>query len=368
MKGSKILIVGAGITGATIASKLAQENSILVVERRGEVGGNCHDYLKNGILIHKYGAHIFHTDDAEVWSFVNQFATFNTYQHRVFAMIDGEEINLPFNLQSIERAFPQTLAKRIEEKLLAKYPYNSRVSILDFQEQEDEDLRFLAKYIYDNVFLNYTTKQWGISPSKVDKSVLARVPVFVGQDTRYFRNKYQGIPLGGYTKMIENMLNHKNIEVRLNSDYKHSDSNFDVIIHTGTIDEFFNYKHGVLPYRSLHFELEEHNVEYYQSAAVVNYPNNYDFTRIVEHKHFYNAEYGNITYISKEYPTTFELGKNERFYPIQNPQTQEIYNKYLAEAKALGNVHFVGRLGDYKYYDMDVSVRRGIDMANSVCR
>jgi UDP-galactopyranose mutase len=364
----KILIVGAGISGATVANKMAVAgNSVLVVDRRTNIAGNCYDYMdENGILIHKYGAHIFHTNFEDVWQFVRQFTAFNTYMHRVIAIMDGQEVNIPFNLRSLYQVFPHTLAERLEQKLLANFKYNTKVPILEFQGQNDDDLKFLADYVYKNVFFDYNLKQWGLKPDDLDGSVTARVPIYISQDTRYFQDKYQGIPIGGYTEMVRKMLSHKNIEVRLDTDYKAVGGDFDKIVYTGSIDEFFDYKHGQLPYRSVNFKTEEYDVEFYQSNSVVNYPNNYDFTRIIEHKQFYNTKKSGRTVISKEYSEKFELGKNERFYPIQSKENDGLYGKYLDEAKKLGNVHFLGRLGDYKYYNMDLSIKRGLELAEAM--
>ena len=217
------LVVGAGVSGATLARKLAEEKNqkVVVIDNKSHIGGNCYDYRdKNGIMIHQYGSHIFHTSDEKVWSFVRRFTDFNQYMHKVIAIIDGIETTIPFNFNTLYDVFPTTLAKRLEEKLLAKFAYNKKVPILEFQKQDDEDLKFLANYVYEKVFLHYTTKQWGVSPNEVAGAVTARVPVYLSKDNRYFQDKYQGIPLEGYTKMVENMLNHPNIEVRLNTDYK----------------------------------------------------------------------------------------------------------------------------------------------------
>ncbi|GMO56953.1 MAG: UDP-galactopyranose mutase [Rickettsiales bacterium] len=361
---SNILIVGAGISGATIANKFANNgDNVLVVDKRGHIAGNCHDYVdKNGILTHTYGPHIFHTQNEDVWSFLTQFTIFNTYMHKVAAIIEGIPTFIPFSLKSLYQVFPHTLAERLEKKLLEKFQYNQKVPIMEFQKQDDEDLKFLAKYVYDNVFANYTAKQWGLKLDELDPSVGARVPVYISQDERYFQDKYQGMPIGGYTKMFEKMLDHKNIKVQLNTDFKDITGEFDKTIYTGSIDEYFSYKHSELPYRSVNFKQEDYDFEFYQQeAAVINYPNNYDFTRVEEHKHFYKYKSVEKTTIFKEYSEDFVNGKNERFYPIQNEKNQQIYNKYLDEAVKLKNVYFLGRLGDYKYYNMDMCVARALE-------
>lgn len=368
MQKKRNLIVGCGISGATVAYKIAQDldQEVVIIDTKGHIAGNCYDYYdENGICIHKYGSHIFHTSDKQVWDFLRQFTKFNTYMHKVIAVIDGIETHIPFNIKTLYDVFPQSMAKRMEEKLLQQFTYNTKVPILEFKKQEDEDLQFLANYVYEKVFLQYTTKQWGTSPDGIDGAVTARVPVYISCDQRYFQDTYQGIPLGGYTQMISTMLDHPNIEVRLNTSFKDITESFDTVFWTGSIDEFFDYKYGQLPYRSVYFELEEHDVEYYQNGAVVNYPCNYDFTRVHEYKYYLN-NISNKTVIAKEYSQAFELGKNDRYYPIAGGNNKALYDRYLCEANLLNNVHFLGRLGDYKYYDMDKAVKRAIEKVEIV--
>ena len=360
----KNLVVGAGISGAVIARLLAEANQkVLVIDKRNHIAGNCFDYFdENGICIHKYGSHIFHTDNEKVWRFLNRFAEFNTYAHRVIAVIDGIEATIPFNMNTLCAVFPQSLARRLEEKLLEKYEYNTKIPISEFLGQDDSDLKFLADYIYKKVFKGYSIKQWGQLP---DSSVTARVPVFISRDDRYFQDKYQGIPLGGYTKMIGKIFKHPNIEVQLNTDFKDIRGDFWRVFYTGSIDEFFDYKLGILPYRSLNFQLETHEREFYQSNAVVNYPCNYDFTRIHEYKYYLHNK-SDRTVIAKEYPESFELDRNERYYPIASEDNTALYEKYLREKPE--SVHFLGRLGNYRYYDMDDAVERAINLFEEVMR
>ena len=365
----KNLVVGCGISGAVIANLIATvlNEKVLIIDKKDHIAGNCFDYKdKNGIMIHKYGSHIFHTSNEKVWNFVRKFTDFNQYMHKVIALIDGIETTIPFNFNTLYDVFPETFARRLEEKLLAKFEYNKKVPILEFQKQDDEDLKFLANYVYEKVFLHYTTKQWGVSPEDVDGAVTARVPVYLSKDNRYFQDKYQGIPLEGYTKMIEKMLKHPNIEVKLKTDYKDVKGDFERVFYTGAIDEYFDYELGELPYRSVNFKLEEYDREFYQSNSVVNYPCNYDFTRIHEYKHYLNDK-SSKTVIAKEYSEFFELGKNERYYPIPKDENAELYNKYSQKAKNLNNVYFLGRLGDYKYYDMDKAIARAIELFEEVC-
>ena len=365
MKNKKNLVVGAGFSGSTIANLLAENlnEEVVVIDKKDHIAGNCYDYRdNNGIMIHKYGSHIFHTNSEKVWTFLKKFTDFNTYMHKVVGYLDGIETHIPFNFNTLYDVFPKSLAEKLEQKLLAKFKINSKVPILEFQKQEDEDLKFLANYVYEKIFLHYTTKQWGVSPNEVDGAVTARVPVYLSKDNRYFQDKYQGIPLDGYTKVIEKMLDHKNISIRLKTDYKDvNSSSFDRIFYTGPIDEYFNYEFGQLPYRSVNFKFETYNKPYYQSNACVNYPCNYDFTRIHEYK-YYLDDKSDKTVIAKEYSEFFELGKNERYYPIPKDENIDLYNKYLEKANRLDNVYFLGRLGDYKYYNMDKAILRAIEL------
>lgn len=366
------IIVGAGFSGATIANLIATklDEKVIVIDKKSHIAGNSYDYRdENGIMIHKYGSHIFHTNNEKVWQFLKQFTDFNTYMHEVVGLLDGIKAQIPFNFHTLYQVFPTTMAKRMEAKLLDAFPYNSKVPILEFQKQDDDDLKYLANYVYEKIFLNYTTKQWGVSPKDVDGAVTARVPVYLSLDDRYFQDKYQGIPLEGYTKIVEKMLNHKNIEVILNTDFENYKKQNESVInssdvrifYTGSIDEFFNYKYGQLQYRSVYFKMETHNTEYYQSHACINYPNNYDFTRIHEYKHYLNDK-SEKTVIAKEYSEFFELGKNERYYPIASDENFALYEKYLSDAKSLKNVYFLGRLGDYKYYNMDSAIERALEL------
>ena len=316
-------------------------------------------------VLYKTIPHIFHTNFDDVWQFVNRFSEFNTYMHKVIAVIDGIETTIPFNLRTLYDVFPKSLAKRLEEKLLKQFDYNKKVPILEFQKQNDTDLKFLAEYVYEKVFLHYTTKQWGKNPSEIDGSVTARVPVYISCDERYFQDKYQGIPLNGYTELTKNILNHPNIDVRWNTNYKDFNEKADRIFYTGSIDEYFDYKYGELPYRSVHFKLEEHNIPYYQNNSVVNYPCNYDFTRIHEYKYYLNDQ-SSKTVIAKEYSEAFIREKNERYYPMPNDNTQALYNKYLNDAEKEKNLYFLGRLGDYKYYDMDKAIKRALNLFEQI--
>lgn len=363
------LVVGAGFSGAVIAREIADKlnEQVLIIDKKDHIAGNCYDYRdENGIMIHKYGSHIFHTSNVKVWSYLRRFTDFNQYMHKVVAVIDGIQTNIPFNFNTLYDVFPQTLARRFEEKLLQNFEYNRKVPILEFLKQDDDDLKFLAEFIYEKVFLHYTTKQWGVPPSDIDGVVTARVPVYISKDNRYFQDKFQGIPQNGYTKVVENILDHENIQTKLNTEFnKDMISEYSKIFFTGPIDEFFEYKFGPLPYRSVNFKMETYTREYYQSNACVNYPCNYDFTRIHEYKYYLNDK-SDKTVIAKEYSELFVPGKNERYYPIPAPANIELYNKYLEEAKNYKNIYFLGRLGDYKYYDIDETILRSLELFEEV--
>lgn len=358
----KHLIVGCGISGATLARMLADRGErVTVIDAKPHIAGNIYDYYQNGICVHKYGTHIFHTNNKTVWDFVSRFCQWYPYQHRVRGLIDGQLVPIPFNLNSLHTLFPASLADKIEQKLLDNFGINVKVPILELRRKDDRDLQLLAQYIYEKIFLEYTLKQWGQTPDQIDPSVSGRVPVYISRDDRYFQDKYQGIPIGGYTAMVKKMLRHKNITVVLNTPFSPKMA-YDNLYWTGSIDEFFGYKFGWLPYRSERFEFIEFPFSRFQDAAVVNYPCNYDFTRIGEYKWFLNDQ-SPRTIVSYEYPEPFTPGVNERYYPIANPDNAALYQRYLDLAADMPNVHFLGRLGDYKYYDMDKAIARAIELA-----
>lgn len=361
-----VLVVGAGISGSTVARKLAEKGHfVTVIDEKSHVAGNCYDFFDhNGICVHKYGTHIFHTDIKEAWDFLSRFTQWFPYQHKVVALIDGQLVPIPFNLNSIEKIFPYSMARLLEEKLLSHFGFNVKVPILQLRNTGDKDLLFLADFIYEKVFLHYTLKQWGMKPEELDPMVTGRVPVYISRDDRYFQNRYQGIPLQGYTSVIEKILDHKNIALQLSTPFEHRMlSHFDHVYHTGPIDEFFNYELGELPYRSLRFDFLTFDRPYFQSNSVVNYPCNYDFTRIGEYKYFLNQDTRN-TVVSYEYPEIFVRGDNERYYPIPSSSNKILYEKYFRKASQISEkVTFLGRLGDYKYYDMDKAVSRALSVA-----
>lgn len=362
-----ILVVGAGLTGATLARALAEKgHEIRLIEQREHLAGNCFDYFNdNEIDVHMYGTHIFHTQSAEVWHFASRFAEWYPYQHEVRAFIDGKLVPVPFNINSIEALFPTSIADRLIYALLNEFELGQKVPILELRKSQNKDLQFLANYVYEKVFLHYTEKQWGFTPEQLDQAVTGRVPVFVGKDNRYFQDKYQGIPIAGYTRMVERMLEHENISVDLNTKFSRDQlEEVDHCFYTGAIDEYFNYVLGELPYRSLKFNFLEFNRAYFQSYAVVNYPNNYDWTRIGEYKYFLDTK-SDKTVVSYEYPEAFVRGQNERYYPIPNEVNDKLYKRYLELAAKEAKLTFAGRLGDYRYYNMDQAMLRAIKLSES---
>ena len=364
----KHLVVGAGISGAIMAERIASElkEPVTIIDAREHIGGNCYDYRdKNGIMIHKYGPHIFHTSNKKVWDYLSRFTKWHPFFLKVQAYIDGKTIPFSFNLNSLQKCFPTAMADCLSQKLIDIVGYGNRISILKLREQKDKNLSFLADYIYQKGFLNYYKKQWGVSPEDLDPSIADRVPISISTSDDYFVDKYQGIPKEGYTVMIEKIIDNPLIELKLNTPYDAKEFEADNIYYTGPIDEFFRYELGELPYRSLTFDIREENTPYFQSSVVVSYPNNYDFTRICEHKYFLDDK-SDKTVISLEYPAAFERGKNERYYPIPCPKNHELYNKYLEKAKAFPHVYFFGRLGDYKYYNMDLAVARVLDLFDNI--
>ena len=371
MRKVKNLIVGCGLSGIVLAERLASQKNeeVLIIDRRDHIGGNIFDYKdkETNITIHKYGPHVFHTNSKKVWDYLSQFTEWHRFMYRVKAVMDGIEVNIPFNLDSLHKVFPNSLASKLEEKLLEKFGFNKKVPILELRQSKDKDLEFLADYVYQKVFLGYTVKQWGVKPEDLDTSVSGRVPVYISRDDRYFQDKYQAIPQNGYTEMVKNILKNPLIKVELNTDFNNirNDIEYDRLFFSGAIDEFFNYEFGKLPYRSLDIVFRTHNCEYLQSGPQINYPENYDYTRSVEYK-YYLDEKSDKTVISYEYSCPFEDGKNERYYPIPDKENHDLYNKYLENTKDFKNVWFLGRLGDYKYYNMDQTVERALDLFEKI--
>lgn len=370
-----VVIIGAGMAGSVLAERYARaDKKVLLIERRRHVAGNCFDEVDaNGILIHKYGPHLFHTDSAQVWEYLSRFTEWHLYFHRVKAVIDGKPVPLPFNFNTLHEVFPKSLADKLEAALLKNFEYGQKIPILELKKSADTELQFLADFIYEKIFLHYSEKQWGLSPDKISGAVTARVPVLIGRDDRYFHDRFQAMPKLGYTKLVQNMLNHKNIKLLLNTDF-HEVINlrgneiylfgqkFDGrLIYTGQLDELFDKKFGELPYRSLDMKFETIDAENFQSAPVVNYPNNYDFTRITEFKQIHPAQVPRTT-ILREYPQKYIAGKNEPYYPLFTDEAKSAYEKYSAELAKFKNITAVGRLAEYRYYDIDDVIERALNI------
>lgn len=371
------IVIGAGFAGAVLAERIATQlnKKVLVIEKRAHVGGNCYDELDAaGVRVHTYGPHLFHTNNKDVYDYLSRFTSWHKYVHKVMAEVEGKIIPIPFNINTLYEVFPAERAQRLEEKLLERYGRDQKIPILELLKIEDVDLKELGQYIYDKIFINYTAKQWGKKPEEIDSAVTARVPVLTSRDNRYFRDKYQAVPIQGYTKLFEKMLDHENITIELDSDaldvlevledstIYYKGKRFEgKVIFTGTVDELFKDRFGLLPYRSIDLRFETFEKEYYQEHAVINYPNEHAYTRITEFKHIHPVEAPKTT-ILKEYPQEYMREKNVPFYPLFTDENQKRYDKYAAYAKKIDNLILVGRLAEYRYYDMDDIVLRALEL------
>lgn len=361
------IIAGSGYAGSICARQLAETGKkVLVTERRPHVGGNAYDCLdENGILIHLYGPHIFHTNEKRVFDYLSRFTEWRRYDHEVLAKAGDMEFPVPFNLNSLYRAFPEEKAKALEEKLISCYGMEKKVAIGELRQNPDKDINELAEFVYNNVFLHYTMKQWGQKPEEIDPGTTARVPVFISRDNRYFQDRYQGMPLHGYTPMFEKMLDHENITVKTSCDAKDVLEFKDVIyfegkpfegkvIYTGAADELFDYEYGALPYRTLKFGFEHHCTTHYQSHGTVNYTVGEDYTRITEFKYLTGQKKEGSTTIMKEYSQTYRPKTEDiPYYAVINEENNALYAKYAEKAEEYGNLILLGRLAEYKYYNMD---------------
>lgn len=375
-----IIVVGAGYAGAVSARALAEKgNKVLVLEERNHVGGNAYDaYDEHGVLVHVYGPHIFHTNSGEVYDFLSRFTKLKPYHHKVLGNVHGKLIPIPFNLNSLYMVFEEGKARRLEESLVLKYGLEENVPILTLQQDENEEIRELANYIYENVFLYYTMKQWGVKPSEIDPAVTARVPVALTRKDGYFKDIYQAMPEEGFTKMFEKMLEHENIELRLGIDaltllelregkiYFEGREFAGKVIYSGMPDVLFGKKLGSLPYRALRFDFEHHEVDSYQEEAVINYTVSEEFTRITEFKKLTGQEVEGTTII-KEY--SFEYDPNGEllpYYAVLNEENKKMYEGYKNLAKEYKNLYLLGRLAEYKYYNMDAITKMALDLAKKL--
>jgi UDP-galactopyranose mutase len=350
------LIVGAGFAGATIAERLAAHagKTIVICDKRPHIGGNAFDYHnEHGILIHKYGPHIFHTNSAEVFGYLSRFTEWRPYQHRVRAWVDGQLVPIPINLDTVNQLYGTQFTSFELESFFASVAEPRK----PVRTSEDVIVGRVGRELYEKFFRNYTRKQWGLDPSELDACVTARVPVRTNRDDRYFTDAYQAMPLHGYTRMFERMLAHPNIKILLNADYREIKDlvPYRHLVFTGPVDEYFDYCFGRLPYRSLRFHWETRDVPVAQAAPVINYPNDHLYTRVTEMKYLSGQEHPKTSLVY-EYP----MDQGDPYYPVPTPENAALYAKYQELADATSDVQFLGRLGTYKYYNMDQVVAQAL--------
>lgn len=378
------LVVGAGFAGAVAARELAERGGrrVLLIERRAHIGGNAYDCADEaGILIHKYGPHIFHTGDERVFRYLSRFTGWREYQHRVVANVRGQLMPVPFNLSSLAVAFGDAEAARLERKLLSAYGPERKVGILELRRNTDPELAAVADYVYENIFLRYTMKQWGLTPEQIDPATTARVPVFLSRDDRYFQDTWQGMPADGYTALFEHLLDHPGIEVRLHTEASEllrlAQGKVWVdgipfsgpVVYTGAADELFSCRFGRLPYRTLDFRLETLPVEWYQTRGTVNYTVSEPYTRITEFKHLTGQVRRDCTTIMKEYSRPYTgLPGETPYYAVISPENNALYARYRALAGETPQLHLLGRLAEYQYYNMDAIAARALTLCDGILR
>lgn len=374
----KIIIVGAGLSGATLARLFADDGKdVTVVDKRSTIGGNAYDYVdKNGIMVQPYGPHIFHTQEKEVFDFLSKFTKWNAYEHKVLANIKGKLVPVPFNLTSLYACFPKAKAERINKILTEEVGIDKQVPILQLRQHENAEIRAFAEYVYNNIFYKYTKKQWKMKPEELGETVMSRVPVNVSYEDRYFTDDYQFMPKKGFTAMITNMLRHPHIRLKLNTDagsiFSFNDGKIylegkefnGIVIYTGRVEEIFGYKFGALPYRTLKFKFKTLNRESFQSAAVVNYTTSHRFTRITEFTKFTCGK-KDKTVIVKEYSKKCKKS-DMPYYPVPTEENCALYGKYEKEAEQYKNLYLLGRLASYKYINMDVAVLNAMKMFEKI--
>jgi UDP-galactopyranose mutase len=354
-------VVGAGFAGSVVAERLASRDcKILLVDRRNHVGGNAYDhYNDDGLLVHRYGPHIFHTSSRDVFQYLGRFTEWRSYQHRVLASVDGQLVPIPINLDTVNRLHNTNLSsgelERYFDSVAEKRPA--------IRTSEDVILARVGRELYEKFFQGYTRKQWGLDPSDLDAAVTARIPVRTNRDDRYFTDSYQVMPRQGYTRMFERMLDHPNIHLMLNTDYREAQRYFSYrqMVYTGPVDAFFDYRFGRLPYRSLQFRFETFARAVHQPAPVINYPNDFDYTRVTEFKYLTGQEHPKTTLVY-EYPQS----EGDPYYPVPRPESAALYRRYEELAQKTEGVHFVGRLATYRYYNMDQVVAQALTLCSKI--
>jgi UDP-galactopyranose mutase len=356
------LIVGAGFAGSVLAERLASQldKRVLVVERRAHIGGNAYDHYDDaGILVHRYGPHIFHTNAARIYDYLSQFTAWRPYQHRVLAFVDGQLVPMPINLDTVNALYGTSMTS-FELEAFFQRVAEPRAEV---RTSEDAVVSKVGRDLYEKFFRGYTRKQWGLDPSQLDAAVAARVPARTTRDTRYFTDTYQVMPLHGYTRLFDGLLAHPNIKVLLNADYREVRDVIPhrAVIYSGPIDEYFDYCYGRLPYRSIEFQFETHERAVFQTAPVINYPNDYAYTRVTEFKHLTGQQHAR-TSVVYEYPRAV----GDPYYPIPQPANQALFRRYKERADATPEAQFVGRLATYRYYNMDQVVAQALTLFNRI--
>jgi UDP-galactopyranose mutase len=356
------LVVGAGFAGTVVSERMARcfGKKVLLIDRRSHIGGNAYDhYNQDGLLVHRYGPHIFHTNSEQVFKYLSQFTSWRPYEHRVRTSVDGKLVPIPINLDTVNLLYGLNLTSEELEVFFAAHA-ETRPFI---RTSEDVVVSKVGRDLYEKLFRNYTRKQWGKDPSELDAQVTARIPVRTNRDDRYFTDRFQAMPKHSYTRMFENMLDHTNITLALGVDFRDivNDIDFQELIYSGPIDEFFQFRFGELPYRSLQFQHQTVNVDYLQSVAVINYPNEHAYTRVTEFKHL-TGQVHPQTSVVYEYPSS----GGDPYYPVPTPENGALYKRYAELAAATQRVHFVGRLGTYRYYNMDQVVAQALTLCKQL--
>lgn len=354
--GIDVLVVGAGFSGAVVAERLATKgHRVLLIDRRPHIGGNSIDFDWGGVRVHIYGPHIFHTNDRKVWEYLSLFTGWYSYRHRVMADVEGERIDLPINLMGIERFFGEEGVKA----LIEAYGEGNRKTVFELLHSENEKIKEIGQWIYQKIFLGYNLKQWGKRPEEIDTSVIARVPVKISYDPWYFQDEYQGIPEDGYENLFKNLLSHPRIKIKLTTDFKDINLKPELTVYTGPIDEYFRFREGRLPWRSMKFKFKREGEG--QPVAVINYPLSREYLRTTDFSHFQKKK-APFTFIGMDFPSSY----GSPFYPVLTKESMKLFSRYRDLAEKEKNVLFLGRLGRFQYINMDQAVREALSLAESI--